>query len=371
MQKIKDFYVNGVFEKRVERYTPDVEKKEIGEILTYPKFDDLIYSDKQKEFIKLAIEKIKSKCMNLLFSGYAGTGKTFSTKMIAVETGRKYVYLNGNLNKDKMIEVMRNIDENSLVCIDEIHNLREATAEIIYPAIEYGEISYEGNVIKLNNLVFVGTTTEPEKLPKPLLDRFMRIEFEEPSEEIMSLILEKRGLSTECIQKLLNFTINIRTINKIIDYIELYGEKTMENLVKVFRLMKINLYSGLSDEQEKYMDYLKKVGRAGVRNLSLVLKRSENYIKLDIEPDLIRKEMIMITSRGREISPEFKDVGYSQLKQESEKNHVKFTKEERDIAVCWLKNNKNVTEKLGKRYFELVNQVAETIHDGIDPEEID
>ena len=51
--------------------------------------------------------------------------------------------------------------------------------------------------------------------------------------------------------------------------------------------------------QEKYIEYLKSVEKASLRNLSLVLRRSDEYIKRDIEPDLIRKSLIMISSRGR------------------------------------------------------------------------
>jgi Holliday junction resolvasome RuvABC ATP-dependent DNA helicase subunit len=278
------------------------ESKQIGEILVKPHFNDVVYSDKQKEFMKLVLDKIKGgEQINLLFSGYAGTGKTYSSQMIACETNKPYIYISGNQSKNKILEILNNAN-NSVVCIDEIHGMRDNVAELIYPLIEYGEL-YIDSVKKNLNSIFICTTTEPEKLPKPLQDRLMRIEFDEPDEKMTKQILKKMGLNDKCITHLINYTLNIRILKKLIKYMDLYGERDLKNLIKVFNMMKINWKSGLSEEQENYINYLKKVKKASVRNLSLVLRRSENYIKLDIEPDLIRKELIMITSKGRELQP--------------------------------------------------------------------
>ena len=344
----------------------------IGEIIFKPKFDDVVYSEKQKVFMQLILERLKQgERRNLLFSGMAGTGKTFSSKMIACETGKPFIYLNGAMSKRKIINLMRSAKDNAIILIDEIHNLPEKVAEIIYSAVEDNEIYDDGVRHLLKNMTFIGTTTEPERLPKPLQDRFMKIEFEEPDEETMQKILNKMGLDDKCVGLMINYTLNIRILKKLIEYMKLYGDLTEENLVKVFRLMKINIYNGLSDEQEKYVDYLKKIKKASLRNLSLVLRRSENYIKLEIEPDLIRKSMLIITSRGRELAPEFAGYGYEQLEKERDKSHSKYTKDNREVAINWLKEHEGITEKLGKRYLELVDVVAEMIANGEVPDTID
>ncbi|MHA1383248.1 MAG: AAA family ATPase [Candidatus Helarchaeota archaeon] len=347
------------------------EIKKIGEIIKEPLFEDVVFSDKQKEFIKLAITKLKAgHKLNLLFSGLAGTGKTYSAKMIACETQKPFVYITGSLGRRKIIDMLLDLKPNALILIDEIHNLSERVSEIIYPAIEYNELYLNGNR-KIIDAVFIGTTTEPEKLPKPLLDRFMRIEFEEPDINMTTQILKKMGLTDECINLMTNYTLNIRILKKIIDYMKLYGGLNKENLIKVFRMMKINVYSGLSEEQEAYIDYLKEVKRAGLRNLSLVLRRSENYLKLDIEPDLIRKRMILISSRGRELNPEFLDFSYENLKKEEEKNHSNYSINEREIAIKYLNDNPHLKEKFGNKYLELVDFLAEKIAVGISPDTID
>jgi len=354
------------WKKKKEIIICEEEREKIGEIVNSPCFEDVVYDEKQKEFIRLAIAKMKSEKINLLFSGYAGTGKTYSSKMIACETQKPFVYLTGSMGKSRILEMLQSLKPNALVLIDEIHNLSERIAEIIYPAIEYGEI-YDGKRIKID-CVFIGTTTEPEKLPKPLLDRFMRIEFDEPEESLVKEILVKMNISKEVQDYLLNYTTNIRVLKKLIAYMQMYGEVNEKNCVKVFRMMKINLYSGLSDEQEEYVEYLKKVEKASLRNLSLVLRRSENYIKLDVEPELIKKGMILITSKGRELAPEFKDVGYEQLEKVKT---TKFKQDDRETAIKWLNDNPEIKEQYSNMYLELVNFIAEKIKEGIEPDLID
>ena len=353
-------------------YSPETTKvvEQIGEIITTPRFEDVVFSDKQAAFMRLILNRLKKERKNLLFCGKAGTGKTYSSKMIACETGKPFVYLNGAMSKRRIISLMLATKEDAIVLIDEIHNLPEKIAEIIYSAIQDNEVYDEGLCHHLPNITFIGTTTEPENLPKPLLDRFMRIEFDEPDEKTAKQILKKMGLDDKSINLMISYTLNIRVLKKIVEYMELYGEKNEENLVKVFRLMRINAYSGLSDDQEKYVEYLNKVKKASLRNLSLVLRRSEDYIKLEIEPDLIRKSMILITSRGRELSPEV-SYSYESLKKEEEKHHTEKTIDEVELAREYLKNNSKIKDKFGKRYLELVDFIADKIAEGVSPEQID
>ena len=370
MQKVVDYFVNGNFEKRVVRTIPEEKLEPIGEILTSPKFEDMVYEDRVKGAIQLVLNKIKKENVNLLLYGTAGTGKTTTAKMLAVESDRPFIYLTGSMAQKKIVKMLLSAKENSIVLIDEIHNLPEKIGEIIYPAIQDGEIYSEGERKILKNVMFIGTTTEPQGLAKPLMDRFKSIELEELSGDKLREVLGKKGCPENCANYLLNFTTNFRIIHNLLDLTKLYGEVNEQNLVKVFRLKGINLYSGLSNLQEEYMKILKGK-KMGLRNISLMLRKSEDYIKFEIEPDLIRKGYVSVSSKGRELNPEFQDFGYEQLKKEGEKHHAKFTQEERESAINWLKENKQITEKIGKRYFELVNMIAEQLHEGFIPDDID
>ncbi len=364
--QIIDYYENDLFIKRVERITPDIELVPVGELLSEPKITDMVYEPNVEETIKLLIAHIKKKRENILLYGSAGTGKTTTAKVFAVETNRPFVYLTGSMAKQKIVELLLSAKENSIILIDEIHNLSDRIAEVIYPAIQEGEVYVDGERKLLKNIMFIGTTTEPEELPKPLLERFKHIELEELSEGKLREVLVKKGVGDKCADYILNFTTNFRIINNLLEMIKLYGKITEQNLVKVFRLKKINLYSGLSDIQEKYLEVLKQQKKVGLRNLAIHIRKSENYLKYEVEPDLIRKSMIMVTSRGRELNPEFSDYGYEQIKKADETKHTKYSKTERESARSWLKDNPKIKEQFGSMYLELEDFIAEKIKQGIE-----
>jgi Holliday junction DNA helicase RuvB len=368
-ETIKEYYLNGLLTSvsRCVTITEQEEKKEIGELVVSPKFEEMIYMPNVETYIKAILEKLKrGEKFNLLLTGTAGTGKTSTAKMLACETNKPFVYLTGSMGNRKIVEMLMNSKAGSIVLIDEIHNMPERIAEILYPSIQDGEIYVEGKMIKLD-LMFIGTTTEPEELPRPLLERFKQIELEELEDEQLRKILEKKGCNEDIALKLLNYSSNFRIISNLLEMIKLYGEVNEENLRKVFKLKSIDIHTGLSKLQDTYLDYLKKQEKASLRSLSLILRKSENYIKLEIEPELIRKGLVNITSRGREINPE---LAYHLEKMEKVKN-VRFTEEDRKYAIGWLKDRKGITEALGSRYLELVNNVAEMIHNGCLPDEID
>lgn len=371
MKDITDYYENGIFKYRRIVTKPEKLIIEIGEILNSPKFKDMIYKPNVKIAIQLILEKIKNERFNLILYGSAGTGKTTTAKMFAVETNRPFIYLTGSQGDKKIKNMLLSAKNNSIVLIDEIHNLPDKVAEVIYPAIENNEIYINGKIKKLN-LMFIGTTTEPESLPKPLIDRFKQIELEELEGDELRELIKIKGYDDKTAQLMLNYTSNFRIIQNFSELIKLYGEINEENLIKVFRLKNINVYSGLSKLQEKYLDYLKvKRKPVGLRLICLYLQKSEDYIKLEVENELIRKNMIIITSKGREISPEFADYGYDELKKVDEKPKTKYNKDNREVAIKYLKEQEGITEKLGKRYLELVNEVAKMIANNEDPQTID
>ncbi len=368
MNEIINYYENGELIKRVTKriISSEVEVEKYGEELTKPCFEDVVYEDNVKQAVRLVIENAKQMPINILLWGGAGTGKTTTAKMFAVELNRPFVYLNGQMSVKKITEIMTNLKPNALVLFDEIHNMPDRVAEVMYPAIQDGEFGIDGKVVKLENIMFIGTTTEPQMLPKPLKDRFKQVELEELSKDKLQVLLEKQGVGKKVIEYLLNHTTNIRIINNLLEMMMLYGDYSEENLIKVFRLKKINLYNGLSDLQNKYLEILKKqLKPISLRALCLMLGKSEDYLKLEVEGELIKKELIIVTSRGREINPVMKES------LDNIKEPKKFDIDSRQIAIDYLNENSHIKTKFANRYFELVNFIAEKIESGISPDQID
>lgn len=301
--RILDWIIAKLDKKIEEQFEPEIEEQFepeiVGTYLDSPKFEDVVYNDKMKEFMKLVLMNLKKNPFPLLFTGFAGTGKTYSSKMLSVELKRPYIYLHGNMKREVIEDILINSD-NAVICIDEIHNLRTKVAELLYPAIQDNEVSLNGELIKINP-IFIATTTEPQSLPKPLQDRFFRVEFEEPDEVVCRQILLKMGVDEKAIEKLVNYTVNIRVLKKLVKIMDFYGDRSYNSLKKVFEIMKINL-NGFSEDQIKYINFLKSQDKPiGLRNIALKLRMSTDRIMLDIEPDLIRKNIVLVSSRGREL----------------------------------------------------------------------
>jgi len=352
---------------RTESYIIGEEFKEKhGEDLTKPVFGDVVYENNVGEAIRLLIDNAKRMPINILLFGGQGTAKTMTGKMLSVELNRPFVYINGLMSQKKILDIMTNLKQDALVLIDEIHNMSDRCAEVLYPAIQDGEIGVEGSIVKLDNIMFVGTTTEPQMLPKPLRDRFKQIELEELGKEKLEIFLKKQGLDEEVVGFLLSYSTNIRVINNMIDMMLLYGDCSKENLIKVFRLKKINLYSGLSELQDKYLSIIKKQTKPlSLRAICLMLGKSEDYIKNEVELELMKKQLIIVTSRGREINPEMKEC------LDNVREPKKFDIDTKQIAIDYLNNNPQIKNKFGDRYLELVNWIAEKINNGISPDSID
>lgn len=302
--EITRYYCNGklVQTKDVYHFKESSESKEIGEMLASPRFSDMIYEDDIKEIIRLVINRARENPMNILLTGSAGTGKSSTAKLFAVELGRPFVYLNGQMGAKKIIEILTNVKENALVLFDEIHSWSVKSSEIIYPVIQDNELVTDGKIIDMKNLMFIACTTEPQEIPRPLRERFKQIELEELHGDKLSMLLEKKGCDFLTAEGILDYTSNIRIINNLLDMMDLYGCYSYNNLIKVFNLKKINIKTGLSALQEKYLEVLGKSEKPiGLRSLGLILKKSEDYIKNEIESDLIRKDLVSISGRGRTI----------------------------------------------------------------------
>jgi holliday junction DNA helicase RuvB len=112
----------------------------------------------------------------LLASGYAGVGKTTVARMIAKAMGRKYVELVPPFNIYTLVDAAEELEDHDVLGIDEIHKLADSGkrgAEILLKILE-DKVAYlpDGDVVRLNDITIVGATTDRDKLPETVLDRF-------------------------------------------------------------------------------------------------------------------------------------------------------------------------------------------------------
>ena len=181
--------------------------------------------------------------------------------------------------------------------IDEIHEFRNF--ELLYPYLDNKEQSY------------LFCTTEYGVTPEPFLTRCIRFTFEPYLVKDLAKIVRSYSKSR-------SFTLNSAEaytlvaeasrgspriakqrydrIKRMLDY---YGQPANVDNIR-FVLNKIGIYDfGYSAEDFRYLEFLKNIDASSLDNISRTLRIDKNTIAKEIEPYLLEKGNIMITSKGR------------------------------------------------------------------------
>src|SRR6188508_3571958 len=129
-----------------------------------------------------ACKKLKEPLAHILFDGPPGLGKTTFATVLPNELGTSIQMTSGPaLSKPAdMLPFLTNLDEGSVLFIDEIHRMPRVVEEFIYPAMEdfrvdivLGEgMSARTISLNLKRFTLIGATTRSGMLSAPMRDRF-------------------------------------------------------------------------------------------------------------------------------------------------------------------------------------------------------
>ena len=167
--------------------------------------DEYIGQKRLKENLKIFIEAAKQRkdpLEHLLFYGPPGLGKTTMANIIACEMGVPIRTSSGPLieRAGDLAAILTNLEERSVLFIDEIHRLPRIVEEVLYPAMEDCRLdivigkgpSARTITINLPKFTLVGATTRAGLLTGPLRDRFgitFRMDYYPP--EDLALIIKR------------------------------------------------------------------------------------------------------------------------------------------------------------------------------------
>jgi holliday junction DNA helicase RuvB len=272
-----------------------------------------------------ACKKLKEPLGHMLFDGPPGLGKTTFATVLPNEMGTSIQMTSGPaLTKPSdMMPFLTNLEEGSILFIDEIHRLPRVVEEFIYTAMEdfrvdivLGEgVSARTISMPLKRFTLIGATTRSGMLSGPMRDRFRMHEHLEfytvdelativqvnahklatPITEEAALELAKRSRGTP------------RVANSRLHWARSYvtseadGRITLDLARAALEMAEVDC-EGLDKQDRRYLEVLIGVfdgGPTGVEAIGATMNVPADTLSDEVEPYLLREQFIVRTPRGR------------------------------------------------------------------------
>lgn len=262
---------------------------------------------------------------HVLIFGPPGLGKTTLAHIIAAEMQVSLKQTSGPVleRAGDLAALLTNLEARDVLFIDEIHRLSPVVEEILYPAMEDGQLDImigEGPTarsikLELPPFTLVGATTRAGLLTSPLRDRFgivQRLEFYQEDElleivkrsaALVQVNLETGGAKIIAQRSRGTPRVANRLLRRVRDFAEVKAQGCItENIA--------NQALDLLDVDQEGFDMLDRKllcaviekfggGPVGIDNIAAAIGEERGTIEDVLEPYLIQQGFLMRTPRGR------------------------------------------------------------------------